>query len=142
MVSAPHPQQESCVMCKPVRQSVHSGRRRQADPKETAADFRIAHYAIDLIQRFQRHFGIGVQKPENIAMCGIGSEIHLPGATALAASNNLVAESLRQLIGTVSARTIDDNNFRPADSFSQVRKKRAYQRRFIQDGNDNGDLHL
>jgi hypothetical protein len=95
MVSAPHPKQKSRVMRKAVRQSVHSGCRRQADPKETATDFWIAHYAANLIQRFHRHFGVGMQKPENIAVCGISSDVHLPGAAALAASNNLVAEALR-----------------------------------------------
>jgi len=129
-------------MRKTVRQSIYGRRGRQPDPKETATDFWIAHHATNLIQRFQRHFGVGVQKPENIAVRGIGSKIHLPGATALAASNNLVAESLRELIGTVGARTIDDNDFRSMGSVSQVRKKRAYQQRFVQDRNDNGDLHL
>jgi len=131
MISASHPEQKPRVMCKTVRQPVYGRRGRQPDPKKTATDFWIAHYATNLIQRFQRHFGIGVQKPENIAVCGIGSEIHLRGAAALAASNNLVAKAFRQTIGTVSARTIDDNNFRPTGSVSQVRKKRAYQRRFI-----------
>jgi len=118
-------------MCKAVRQSVHSGRRRQPDPKETATDFWIAHYAINLIQAFQRHFGIGVQKPEYLAARCIGSDVHLPGTAALAASNNLVAETLCQLIAPVGARAIDDNNFRPPGSLSQVREKRAYQRRLI-----------
>src|SRR5262249_15277470 len=135
-------EKKPCVMRKTVSQPVHSRRGRQPDPKETATDFWIAHYATNLSQRFQRHIGIGVQKPENIAVRGIGPEIHLRGATALAASNNLVAESLRQSIGTVSARTVDDNNFRPRGSLSQVRKKRPYQRCFIQNRNDNGDLHL
>jgi hypothetical protein len=142
MIAASHSEHKPRVMRKTVRQPVYRRRGRQLDPKETAADFWIAHNATNLIQRFQRHFGIGVQKPENIALCGIGSEIHLHGAATLAAPNNLVAEAFRQLIGPISARAIDDNNFRPTGSVSQVRKKRAYQRRFIQDWNDNGDLHL
>src|SRR5262249_41020534 len=113
MIAASHSEQQPRVMRKGVRQSVYDRGDWQPDPKETARDFCVAHYAINLIQRFQRHFGIRMQKPENIAACGVGSEIHLSGAAALAASNNLVAESLRELISTVSARTIDDNNFRP-----------------------------
>ena len=128
-------------MCKAVRQSVYSRRGRQADPKETATDFWIAHYAPNLIQRFQRHFGVGVQKPENIAACGISSDVHLPRTAALAASDNLIAEALRQLIGAVSARAIDDNNFRPTGSLAQIREKWAYQRRLIKDRNNNRDLH-
>jgi hypothetical protein len=126
MIAASHSEQKSRVMRKTVCQPVYRRRGRQPDPEETATDFWIAHYATNLIQRFQRHFGVGVQKPENIAVCGIDSEIHLPGAAALAASNNLIAESVRQSTGTVSARAIDDNNFRPAGSVSKIRKKRAY----------------
>jgi hypothetical protein len=142
MIAASHSEQKPRVMRKTVRQPVYGRHGRQPNSKETATDFWIAHYATNLIQRFRRHCGIGVQKPQNIAMCSIGSEIHLPGPAALAGSNNLVAEAFSKSVGTVSARTIDDNNFRPTGSVSQVRKKRTYQRRFIQDWNDNGDLHL
>ena len=128
-------------MRKAVRQSVYGRRGRQADPEETATDFWIAHYARNLIQGFQRHFGVCVQKPENFAACGIGSDVHLPGTAALAASDNLIAEALRQPVGAVSARAIDDNNFRPRGSLAQIRQKRAYQRRLIKDRNNNGDLH-
>ena len=128
-------------MRKAVRQPVYGRRGRQADPKETTTDFWIAHYAPNLIQRFQRHFGVGVQKPENIAACGVGSGVHLFCTAALAASDNLIAEALRQLVGAVSAPAIDDNNFRPVRSLAQIREKRAYQRRLIKDRNNNGDLH-
>jgi hypothetical protein len=141
MIAASHPEQEPCVMRKAIRQSVYGRRGRQADPKETATDFWIAHYPPNLIQRFQRHFGIGMQEPQNIATGGIGSDIHLFRTAALAAPDNLIAEALRQLVGAVSARAIDDNNFRPAGSLAQVRKKRAYQRRLIKDRNNNRDLH-
>jgi hypothetical protein len=113
-------------MRKAVRQSVYSRRGRQADPKETPTDFWITHYARNLIQGFQRHFGVCVQKPENIAACGVGSEIHLFRTAAIAASDNLVAKAVRQPIGTVIARAIDDNNFRPTGSLAQIREKRAY----------------
>jgi hypothetical protein len=141
MIAASHPEQEPCVMRKAVRQSVYGRRGRQADPKETATDFWIAHYASNLIQRFQRHFGIGMQKPQNIAASGIGSDIHLFRTAALAAPDNMIAETLRQPVGAVSARAIDDNNFRPTGSLAQIREKRAYQRRLIKDRNNNRDLH-
>ncbi len=128
-------------MRKAVRQSVYSRRGRQADPKETATDFWIAHYAPNLIQRFQRHFGVRMQKPKNIAACGIGSDVHLFGTAALAAPDNLIAEALRQLVGAISAPAIDDNNFRPTGSLAQIRQKRAYQWRLIKDRNNNRDLH-
>jgi hypothetical protein len=116
MITTSHPEQEPCVMRKAVRQSVYGRRGRQADSKETATDFWIAHYPPNLIQGFQRHFGVGMQKPQNIAACGVGSGVHLPGTAARAAPDNLIAEALRQLIGAVSARAIDDNNFRAAGS--------------------------
>jgi hypothetical protein len=141
MIAASHPEQKPRVMRKAVRQSVYGRRRRQTDPKETAADFWIAHYPANLIQRFQRHFGIGMQKPQNIATCGTGSDVHLFRTAALAAPDNLIAETLRQLVGAVRARAIDDNNFRPTGSLAQVREKRAYQWRLIKDRNNNRDLH-
>ena len=58
-----------------------------------------------------------------------------------AAPDNLIAEALRQLVGAVSARAIDDNNFRPTGSLAQIRQKRAYQWRLIKDRNNNRDLH-
>jgi hypothetical protein len=82
-----------------------------------------------------------MQKPENIAACGIGSDVHLFRTAALAAPDKLIAETSRQLVGAVIARAIDDNNFRPTGSLAQVRKKRAYQWRLIKDGNNNRDPH-
>jgi hypothetical protein len=121
MVAASHPERESRVMRKTVRQPVYGGCRRQADPKETATDFWIAHYAPNFIQRFRWHFGVYMQKPENIAACGIGSDVHLFRAAALAAPDKLITEALRQLVGAVIARAVDDNNFRPTGSLAQIR---------------------
>jgi len=141
MIAASHPEQEPCVMRKAVRQSVYGRRGRQADPKETATDFWIPHYPPNLIQRFQRHFGVGMQKPQNIAAGGMGSDIHLFRTAALAAPDNMIAEALCQLVGAVSARAIDDNNFRPTGSLAQVQGNPPYRRRLIKYRNDNRDLH-
>jgi hypothetical protein len=105
-------------MRKAVRQSVDGRRRRQADPEETATDCWIAHYARNLIQRFQRHFGVCMQKPQNIAACGVGSDIHLLRTAARAALYNMIAETFRQSVGAVSARAVDDNNFRTSGSLA------------------------
>jgi hypothetical protein len=141
MIAASHAEQEPSVMRKAVRQSVYSRRGRQADPKETATNFWIAHYPPNLIQRFQRYFGVCMQKPENIAACGAGSGIHLFRTAALAAPDNLITEALRQLIGAVSARAIDYNDFGGTGSFAQIREKRAYRLRLVENRNDNRDLH-
>jgi len=114
-------------MRKTVRQSVDGRHGRQTDPKKPATDFWITHYAINLIQRVHRHFGICVEKPENIAACGVSSDVHLLRAAALAASKDLIAEAMGQLLCAICARAIDDNDFRPRSPLSQVREKRAYQ---------------
>src|SRR5262249_23175158 len=77
VVATSHAEQEARVRRKAVGQSVHSRRSRKTNPKETATDVRIAHDAGNFIQRFQRHFGVCMQKPENITACGRGSGIHL-----------------------------------------------------------------
>ena len=128
-------------MRKAVCQSVYGRRGRQADPKETATDFWIAHYPPNLIQTFQRHLDVGMQKPQNIAAGGIGSDVHLFRTAALAAPDNLIAEALRQLVGAVSAPAIDDNNFRPRRSLAQIRQKSAYRWRFVKNRDNNGHLH-
>jgi hypothetical protein len=121
MIAASHPKQEPRVMRKAVRQSVNGRRGRQVDPKETATDFWITHYAANLIQTFQRHFNVRMQKPENIAACGVGSSIHLFRTAGLDAPDYLITEFLRQLGRAVGARAIDDNNFRPTGSLAQIR---------------------
>src|SRR5215208_6992480 len=87
MVAAAHPKQKPRVMRKAIRQSVYGRRVRQSYSKKTATDFWIAHYPPNLIQGFQRHFGVGMQKPQNIAVGGVGSGVHLFSTAALAASN-------------------------------------------------------
>jgi hypothetical protein len=126
MVAASHPEQKPRVMRKAVRQSVYGRGGRQSDPKKTATDFWIAHYPSNLIQRFQRHFGVGMQKPQNIAVRGIGSGVHLFSTAALASSNNLVAEALRKPVSAVGTPAIDDYDFRPTGSLTQIREKWAY----------------
>jgi len=128
-------------MRKAVRQSVYGRRGRQADSEETATDCWIVHYARDLVQTLQRHFGVCMQKPKNIAACGVGSDIHLLRTAARAAAYNVIAEAFRQAIGAVSASPIDNNNFRTTGSLAQIRQKPAYQWRLIKDWNNNRDLH-
>jgi hypothetical protein len=141
MIATSHPEQKPRVMRKTVRQAIDRRRGRQADPEETATNFRIAHYTPNLIQRFQRNFVVCMHKPENIAVCGAGSDVHLFRTAALAASDNLITEALRQLIGAVSARAIDYNDFGGTGSFAQIREKRAYRLRLVENRNDNRDLH-
>jgi hypothetical protein len=141
MIAASHSEQEASVMRKAVGESVDGWRGWQTDPKETASDFRTAHYARNLIQRFQRDFSVCMQKPENIPACCFGSDVHLFGTTARSAPDKLIAEALRKLAGAVGAPAVDENNLRPSRSLAQIRQKRAYQSRLIKNRNDNGNLH-
>jgi hypothetical protein len=141
VIAASHPQHKPRVMRKAVRQPVYGWRGRQTDPEETTTDFWIAHYARNLVQRFHRHFGVSVQKPENIAACCIGSKVHLFCTAAHAATNNPIAEAFRQPVGAVSASTINNNNFCPTGSLAQTRQKWPYQPRLIKDRNNNGNPH-
>jgi hypothetical protein len=82
-----------------------------------------------------------VQEPQNIADRGVSARIHLFGTAAFAAPDNLVAEALRQPVCAVSARAIDDNNFRPTGPLAEIREKWAYQWRLIKNRNNDRDLH-
>src|SRR5262249_40410642 len=126
MIAASNPEQQPCIMRKAVRQSVYCRGGGQADPKETTANLWIAHYTVNLIQRFPRPSGVRMQNPEDIAASRRRSHVHLFRTAAFATSDKLIAEALRQVIGAVSARAIDDNNFRTTGSIAQVREKRAY----------------
>jgi hypothetical protein len=116
MITTAHSEQKTRVMRKAVCQPVYRWGHRQADPKETTASVWIAHYAVNFIQTPQRHFGVRVQKPEDIAACTIGSYVHLFRTAAFTTSDKLIAEALRQTIGAVGARAIDDNNFSATSS--------------------------
>jgi len=141
MIAASHSEQEPRVMRKAVRQSVHGRRDRQADPKVTASDFWIAHYAANLIQRFRRHFGVCMKEPENIAAGRAGTGVHLYRTAVFAAPNKLIAKPCCKVIRAIGACAIDDDDFRAKGSPAQIREKRAYQCRLIKDRNDNRDLH-
>jgi len=141
MIAASHPKQKPRIMCETVRQSVNNTSR-QADPKVTATDSPIPDHAANLIQTSRWYFGVCMQEPENIAAGRAGASIHLYRAAAFASPNELIAEPRRKLIGAVGACTIDHNDFRSRRSLAQMLEKRTYQRRLIQNRNNDRDLHL
>ena len=99
MIAAAHSQQNTHVMCKAVRQSVHEASR-QANPKVTAHNLRLVHNARDLIQTARRHFGIDMDKPKNVTTCDAHAGIHLLTTIALA-PDELIAKSGGKLRCTV-----------------------------------------
>jgi hypothetical protein len=56
---------------------------------------------------------------------------------AFAAPNKLIAQPCRKLIRAVGACTIDHNDFRSGRSLAQMLEKGAYQRRLIQNRNND-----
>ena len=119
MIAASHPEQKPCIMRKAVRQPVNNTSR-QADPKETATDFGIAHYAANLIQTSPWNLGVRMQEPENIAAGRTRPGVHLYRTAAFAAPNKLIAQPYRKLIRAVGACSIDHNDFRPRRSLAQM----------------------
>jgi len=136
MIATSHPEQKPRIMRKAVRQSVNNTSR-QADPKVTATDSSIPDYTANFIQASRWHFGVCMQEPENIAAGRTGAGIHLYRTAAFAAPNELITESYRKLIRAVGACTIDHNDFRSRRSLAQMLEKRPYQRRLIQNRNND-----
>ena len=130
MIAASHPEQKSRVMRKAIRQSVYNRRGRQTDPEETATDFLIAHYPLNFIQRVRRHFGVCVQKPQNITASYACPCVHLRSSSRLRVYN-AIAQGHRQFRSAVAAAAVGDNDFRLRSSVAQMPEKRLDQRSLI-----------
>ena len=110
MIAASHPEHQSRVMRKSIRQSVYNRRGRQTDPEETATDFLIAHYPPNFIQRVRRHFGVCVQKPQNITASYACPCVHLRSSSPLRVYN-AIAQGHSQFRRAVVAAAVGDNDF-------------------------------
>jgi hypothetical protein len=77
VITAPHSEQDACVMRKAVGQAINRGARREADSEKTACHTRIDHDAFDFIKTSPRHFRIRMEKPEKIAARHTGACVHL-----------------------------------------------------------------
>ena len=97
---------------------------------------RILHDARNLIQALQWQFNIGVEEPKDFPARGVRSCIHLRGTTSLAL-NKLIAEAYSKVSRAIGASTIGDNDFGSRRSFAQVREKSPYQRRLIENRNND-----
>src|SRR6266545_6268596 len=103
-----------------VRQSIDEGLR-QANSKKTACDIRIIHDALDLFQTAPRNFGIDVYKPENVAVRGARTSIHLYRPIALA-YDKLIAKARRKISRAVGASTIRDHDLCCRRALAQARE--------------------
>jgi hypothetical protein len=97
---------------------------------------RILHDARDLIQTLPWQFDIRVDKPKDIPVRGVRSCIHLRGTTPLGL-NKPIAETCSEVSRAIGTFTIGDNNFGPRRSLTQVREKSPYQRRLIENRNND-----
>jgi hypothetical protein len=84
----------------------------------------------------QRQFDICVDKPKNVPVRGLRPGIHLPGTTRLAL-NKPIAEACSEISRAIGTFTIGDNNFGPRRSLTHVREKSPYQRRLVENRNND-----
>jgi hypothetical protein len=140
MIAASHSEQNPCVMRKTVRQPINQPSR-QANPKIAADNIRMLHDARDLIQTLQWHFDIRVDKPKDLPVRGMCPGIHLHGTTPLT-RNKPIAMTCSDFSGAIRTSAIGNNDFRSGRSLAQVREEASYQRRLVEDGNNDRKLHF
>jgi hypothetical protein len=124
VIATSHSQQKACVMRKAIRESINQPLR-QANPKKTANDIRVIHYAPDLIQTSQRHFNIDMDEPKDVTERSAGTGIHLYGPIGLA-SNKLIAKARGEIDRAVGTTAVRDNNLSFGRSLAQMLKKWPY----------------
>jgi hypothetical protein len=138
VIAASHSQQDACVMSKTVCESINQAWR-QANSEITANDLWIIHDAPDLIQTLQWQFGIDMNKPKDLPARDTRADIHLP-ATPASALNEPIAKSSSESICAIGASPVHDHDFGFWRSLAQMLKKRPYQRRLVEYGDNDRDL--
>jgi len=135
MIAAPHPQQDPGVMREAVGQSI-DWVSREPNSKVTATYLRIDQDTLDLIQTTPRNFSIDMDKPQDVAVCGVCASIHLYRPIALA-HDNVITKAAREISRCIAASAVGDNNLRVGRPVTQMLKKWAYEWRLIKDGNND-----
>ena len=74
-----------------------------------------------------------------LTACSGGTGIHLCGSTAVA-FNKPIAKARGEVDRAIRASAISDDNLRFGRAVAQVLKKWSYQRRLIEDRNNDGQL--
>jgi len=140
MVTTSHSQQDPGIMRKAVRKSIN-GASRQTNSKKTSRYLWVIHDLLDLVQTSPRNFGIDMDKPKNVAMCGTCPSIHLHGPIGFT-PDELIAKAHTEISCVIGASAVGDNNFRFCRSVPQMLKKWSYKYRLIKDRDNNRDLRL
>jgi hypothetical protein len=73
-------------------------------------------------------------------MRGARTGVHLYRATGLA-YDKLIAKALREISRAIGASALGDDNFSASRSLAQVSQEWSYQRRLVEDRNNDRDLH-
>jgi hypothetical protein len=141
VIAAAHSQQQSGVMTETVSQSINGISPRNSDAKKSAGNVSILQSLFHFSDRSGWHLSIGMKKPENTSARDLGTRIHLPTAI-WSCLHNTIAMVLRRIDRSIIARAICDNHFRVRGTFAQVAKKFVNKSLFVQDRNDNRNLHL
>jgi hypothetical protein len=121
VIAASHSQQKACVMRKAIRESINQPLR-QANPKKTANDIRVIHYALDLIQTSQWQFHIDMDEPKDVTARSTCTGIHLYGPIGLA-SNKLIAKARGEVDRAIGTSAVGDNNLSFGGGGAPGRKK-------------------
>jgi hypothetical protein len=140
VVATSHSQQDPGIMRKAVRQSIN-GASRQPNSKKTSRDLRVIHDLLNLVQTTPRNFGVDMDKPKDVAVCGTCSSIHLYRPVTLA-YYKLITKIPREIARAIGTSTISDDNFSARCLLAQVSKKWSYKHRLIKDRDNNRDLRL
>jgi hypothetical protein len=121
VVATSHPQQNPGVVCKTISPPVNQVLR-QANSKKTACDSRIIHDVLDLLQTAPRNFGIDMDKPKGVAVCGARTGIHLYRPIAFT-HDKLVARAENKFNRAIRASTICNDNLCARCPLAQMREK-------------------
>jgi hypothetical protein len=139
MVSTTHSQENPGIMGETVGESINPVSR-QPDSKKTAYDLRISHDTLDLIQTTPWDFGINMDEPEDVAVCGMCPGIHLYRPIT-AAHDKLITKGAGKISSAIIASAISDNNLCARCSLSQTRKTLPQQWRLVKDWNNDRERH-
>jgi hypothetical protein len=104
--------------------------------KTTTHHARVLQRFRDRFHRLPRESGIGMEKPQNIALRHGGSGIHLPASPGRCA-HDAVRQRGGKLTGPIVTATVRDNNLGRGNPVPQVAQEISDQALFVENWNDD-----
>jgi hypothetical protein len=129
VIAAPHSHQKPGVMRKTVGQSIDWDLW-QANSKKTTHDVRIIHDVLNLIQTAPWNFSIDMDKPEDVAVCGACTGVHLYRPIAFT-RDQLFARLERKFNRAIRASAVGNNNLCAHCPLAQMCEKWPQQWRLV-----------